>query len=204
MTRPPGCDISVRRPLTGQTVASVVVYNRGAPRPCSGQRSSQESECQQSIICEQCFCAAGPCARALGDTDRAQQPPGPERLQFPPRSRFPPRTRSYLRLYLRACVRHTSTPPVSRLSALAGIARLPVCLPSRARVFTSSLCFCSMCDSVCGEIATKSSSGVPKVSKNQCTAVRRVSLLLLSRLPRRRQRTSADVDYHLTVLVPSI
>lgn len=141
-------------------------------------------------------------ARALGDTDRAQ-PPGPERLQFPPRSRFPPRTRSYLRLYLRACVRHTSTPPVSRLSALAGIARLPVC--RRARECLPPACASVVCVTVSAARSLPSHPlEFPRLVRTSAPAVRGVSLLLLSRLPKRIQRTSADVDYHLTVLGPSI
>lgn len=140
MTRPPGCDISVRRPLTGQTVASVVVYNRGAPRPCSAQRSSQESECQQSIKLYVNSVFVRPDlarARGLGDTDRAQQPPGPERLQFPPRSRFPPRTRSYLRLYLRACVRACATPAhrQSVASAPSQVSHVYLSAVARASVY---------------------------------------------------------------------
>lgn len=119
-----------------------------------GERSSQESECQQSIklYVNSVFVRPGRARARETDPLRSLLV---QRLQFPPRRQFPPRA---LTCGLPACVRACARPPHRQSPQRCRKYRASTCLP-RACVH------CSMCYSVYSEIAAKSSSGVPKVSK---------------------------------------
>lgn len=136
MTRPPGCDISVRRPLAGQTVASVVVYNRGAPRPCRGQRSSQESECQQSIKLYVNSVFVRP-DRARAGRHRPRAAASRSRATPVPAAQPLPAAHSLLPAPLPACVRapHQHTASQSVASAPSQVSHVYLSAVARASVY---------------------------------------------------------------------
>lgn len=185
---PPGSDISVRRPFSGETVASVVVYHRGVR--AVEQRSSQESECQQSIkLYVNSVFVRPDRARALYE----KAPRAASRSSDSSSRRAAASRRALLPAdYLRACVRAPASPAQrSVASELSQVSH--VYLSAAARECLSSVVH--MCDSVCGEIATTSSSGVPKVStvREPLSEKYRSCCCLISRA----EKTCADVDVHV-------
>lgn len=134
-------------------------------------------------------------ARALREGTARSLPV--QRLQFPPRLRFPPRTLTCgLPACVRACVRsphqHNVQSPLSSRRC-----RTSTCPRPRASVLSPACAsVVHMCDSVCGEIAITSSSGVPKVStvREPLSEEYRSCCCLISRA---EEKTCADVDVHV-------
>lgn len=189
-------DISVRRPLSGETVARRCSLPPRCPvSVCTSSARVKSPNVNKALNYMWTVFLCGRTVRARSTWRHRAQPPGPATPV--PAAPPLPAAHSYLQTTcVRACVRAPASPAQrSVASELSQVSH--VYLSAAARECLSPACasVVHMCDSVCGEIATTSSSGVPKVSSLPWESRRSIVVVVVVSSP--EEKTCADVDVHV-------